>query len=80
MSGGTQNPDRDREIARAYQSGSTLRDLGAAWRLSHERIRQVLDRERCPRRARGQRATATVGPFNAPLVDGITDDRPAGRA
>jgi hypothetical protein len=45
-------PDRDRKIAEAYSGGRTLRELAADFDISHERVRQILEREGVKLRSR----------------------------
>lgn len=39
----TEPSTRDAAIVRAYEGGKTLRELGEAYNLHHERIRQIIN-------------------------------------
>ena len=45
---------RNAELVRRYQEGETLNDLGQAFDLTRERVRQILVREGCIERHRGK--------------------------
>lgn len=47
--------ERNQEIAKAYKDGGSLRDVGAAFGISHERVRQVLTELGEPLRPHGAR-------------------------
>lgn len=48
------NNDRDLEIARKYNEGATLRSLEKDFKITHERIRQILDRQGVKIRKQGR--------------------------